>query len=100
LALVTASNTEPVRKKKKGPKGPNPLSVKKKQVARPSQDNRDIRVGEKRKREVLDTEQTELEKNDEDDMVAVSDNTTRKRRRRRKTIILDSGALSSSEISK
>lgn len=79
LALVGAPKTEPVQKKRKGPKGPNPLSIKKKQVARPPQDNKHIRVGEKRKRDI---EQVEVEKND--DTAAVSEGITRKRRRRRK----------------
>jgi U3 small nucleolar RNA-associated protein 23 len=54
LALVGTPNAEPVKKKRKGPKGPNPLSVKKKQVIRTP--IADSRVGEKRKRDALDAE--------------------------------------------
>jgi U3 small nucleolar RNA-associated protein 23 len=80
LTLVGASNTEPVKKKRKGPKGPNPLSVKKKQVVRtPITDGR---VGEKRKRDALDAEQAKTEDN-----IAASglQDIHKRRRRRRKT---------------
>jgi U3 small nucleolar RNA-associated protein 23 len=94
LAIVGESKAEPAKKKRRGPKGPNPLSMKKKQVLRLSPDNRDTRVGEKRKRDVLDTEEQN------DDMVAASANATTKRRRRRKHTIADNVQLTSSEISK
>ncbi|KAJ7071304.1 Fcf1-domain-containing protein [Mycena amicta] len=45
-------STEPVKKKKKGPKGPNPLSVKKKKVEPPPAPAKtDIAVGQKRRRD-------------------------------------------------
>jgi U3 small nucleolar RNA-associated protein 23 len=80
LALVGTPNAEPVKKKRKGPKGPNPLSVKKKQVIRTP--IADSRVGEKRKRDALDAE-VKMEAN-----IAAglgSENTHRRRRRRTKT---------------
>ena len=78
LALVGGSGADPVKKKRRGPKGPNPLSVKKKQVVQPSQDNRDIKHGEKRKRDLVDTEQI----NDD----SGSAKTKRRRRKRHTTV--------------
>lgn len=61
--LPTTAPTEPPRKKKKGPKGPNPLSVKKKKpkpeasaTAKKVQVESKADVGEKRKREDDDGE--------------------------------------------
>jgi len=57
MTLVSASGSaEPIRKKRKGPKGPNPLSVKKKKVVEASKARprpvpvTKANVGEKRKR--------------------------------------------------
>ncbi|KAJ6519534.1 PIN domain-like protein [Mycena sanguinolenta] len=61
-SLAPSTSTEPPRKKKKGPKGPNPLSVKKKKVeSQPpsAKGKKDAAVGEKRKREDVDDMDTE-----------------------------------------
>ena len=91
LALVGGSNADPVKKKRRGPKGPNPLSVKKKQVIQPSQDNRDVKRGEKRKRDALIDGDT-------------SGSTRTKRRRRKKQTavngVQDTGSVTDSVISK
>ena len=55
LTSVTSAPAEPPRKKKKGPKGPNPLSVKKKKpkpgATVPKQSGDSVaQAGEKRKR--------------------------------------------------
>ncbi|KAF8213376.1 Fcf1-domain-containing protein [Mycena galopus ATCC 62051] len=90
-SLVPSTSTEPPRKKKKGPKGPNPLSVKKKKVEiqPPAKDKgkgkekpRDAAVGEKRKRDVTDDNETTTR----DQQPAESqDEPRRKKKRKRKT---------------
>ena len=79
--LPTAAPSEPPKKKKKGPKGPNPLSVKKKKP-KPSDSATKMKdssvmkaLGEKRKRD------------DEDDVqpsTTASEDVGQKRKRRRK----------------
>ncbi|KAJ6574811.1 Fcf1-domain-containing protein [Mycena capillaripes] len=91
-----SSSTEPPRKKKKGPKGPNPLSVKKKKVdnvvkspankgkgkEKPVSGVRDAVVGEKRKRDDNDDkEKVVLEQQSADSQ---QDEPRRKKKRRRK----------------
>ncbi|KAJ7139831.1 Fcf1-domain-containing protein [Mycena epipterygia] len=92
-----STSTEPPRKKKKGPKGPNPLSVKKKKVesvAKPAVKDkgkgkeketpvRDAVVGEKRKRdETDDKEGVRLEQQQPSD--SQQDEQRRKKKRKRK----------------
>ncbi|KAJ7169588.1 Fcf1-domain-containing protein [Mycena filopes] len=92
--------TEPPRKKKKGPKGPNPLSVKKKKVdtapkpsakdkgkgkEKPPVELRDAAVGEKRKRDDTDDMEhaaSEQQVGDE----AQTEEPKRKKKRRRKAV--------------
>ena len=63
LTSVASAPAEPPRKKKKGPKGPNPLSVKKKKpkpgatVPKQSADSV-VQAGEKRKRHDVDDDST------------------------------------------
>ncbi|KAJ7919141.1 PIN domain-like protein [Mycena leptocephala] len=92
--LTPASTSTEPRKKKKGPKGPNPLSVKKKKVdpivklpakdkgkgrEKPVSTVRDAVVGEKRKRE--DKERVKEEEQPTDSQ---QDESRRKKKRRRK----------------
>lgn len=77
LDLVGGLDADPAKRKRRGPKGPNPLSVKKKQVVQPSQGNVDIKLGEKRKRDALDTEQINGDK-----MASGSGKTKRRRRKK------------------
>ncbi|KAF7339717.1 rRNA-processing protein utp23 [Mycena sanguinolenta] len=86
-SLAPSASTEPPRKKKKGPKGPNPLSVKKKKVeSHPplAKDKKKVAVvGEKRKRDDTDDKETETR----DQQTADSqqqDEPRRKKKRRRK----------------
>ncbi|KAJ7042537.1 Fcf1-domain-containing protein [Mycena alexandri] len=93
-----STSAEPPRKKKKGPKGPNPLSVKKKKVdstpkppakdkgkekEKPAVGVRDAAVGEKRKRETDDREKVASEQQVGD---AQQDQPKRKKKRRRKAV--------------
>lgn len=117
LALVgTSAISEPAHKKRKGPKGPNPLSIKKKktegfsgssgkgkgkekektpsQLSKSHGDGREkVQVGQKRSREVLGNEEDAIGTRTEDD---VEGTTTpqrgRKRKRRRKAASTTDGS--------
>ncbi|RPD82633.1 PIN domain-like protein [Lentinus tigrinus ALCF2SS1-7] len=82
-----ATPTEPIRKKKKGPKGPNPLSVKKRKpkpeasaTARNTTAESESAIGEKRKREDDDGQSS----------AAHTERSGHKRKRRRKHGVSDS----------
>ena len=80
--IISLAPPEPPKRKKKGPKGPNPMSVKKKKAREPDSP---IKVGEKRKREVgnLDTK-------DDTNPAAPREGEGRKRKRRKKAAVLSS----------
>jgi U3 small nucleolar RNA-associated protein 23 len=104
MALIsTTKPEEPPRKRKKGPKGPNPLSVKKKKVtpesASAAKKNKgkekaktaqgptvfgEVKVGEKRKREQVDPRTEELHHDHDDQTGSKSLAGGHKRKRRRK----------------
>ncbi|KAJ7666411.1 Fcf1-domain-containing protein [Mycena rosella] len=91
-----SSSTEPPRKKKKGPKGPNPLSMKKKKVETASkppakdkgkgkekeQPAKDAAVGEKRKRDDADDQPSARQEQQPPD--SQQDEPRRKKKRKRK----------------
>ncbi|KAJ3561961.1 hypothetical protein NP233_g9870 [Leucocoprinus birnbaumii] len=79
---ASAPKTNPLPKKKKGPKGPNPLSVKKKKAPPANQSKANevenvVRVGVKRQREDTDNEDSEVRS-------PSSQDEHRKRKRKRK----------------
>ncbi|KAF7339900.1 rRNA-processing protein utp23 [Mycena venus] len=96
-SLAPSTSAEPPRKKKKGPKGPNPLSVKKKKVESkppPAKDKgkakekpvagaRDAVVGDKRKRDDTDDKETAARDEQPGDPQQ-QDESRRKKKRRRK----------------
>ncbi len=91
LALVGPSTAEEQPKKRKGPKGPNPLSIKKKKTNDPpatpkpkppkSSTNIDVKssVGVKRKAEVLSDDER-----DGEDNKLIPQSSSKKRKRKRK----------------
>ncbi|KAJ7275333.1 Fcf1-domain-containing protein [Mycena haematopus] len=86
-SLAPSMSTDPPPRKKKGPKGPNPLSVKKKKVANqppaPKDKRKDTAVGEKRKR--ADTDDMETATTDQRSAdLQQQDEPRRKKKRRRK----------------
>jgi len=107
MALIsTAKPEEPPRKRRKGPKGPNPLSMKKKKVtpesasaakkdkgkekaktAQASTVFAETKVGEKRKREQVDRRMEELDHGDDDHAVSKHIAGGHKRKRRRKATV-------------
>ncbi|KAG1783762.1 Fcf1-domain-containing protein [Suillus placidus] len=96
--LATVPRDKPVPKKRKGPKGPNPLSVKKKKnpnpeaFARPSQKNKAESSdtpsstaelpGQKRKRDLQDDKREEHSVGMADGAPSIATTRTRKRRRK------------------
>ncbi|KAK7064472.1 rRNA-processing protein utp23 [Favolaschia claudopus] len=95
LGLVASTSSEPTRKQKKGPKAPNPLSVKKKKVEstpaanasskgkeRPNSAVRNAVVGEKRKRD--DADEQEASTNGQHSAEFEQDERKPKKKRRRK----------------
>ncbi|KAJ4001277.1 Fcf1-domain-containing protein [Lentinula boryana] len=102
LLASLSTSTEPVPKKKRGPKGPNPLSVKKKKKPNPlpqltkSLDGKDVSSGKQQKGEVKKSDDTHKRKRREDNEgdeatagspnIVMNDSTgsPRKRKRRRK----------------
>jgi len=101
LALISATSTaEPVRKRKKGPKGPNPLSVKKKTTSAPTKDKGargtlfamegKERTGEKRKRGIDDVEENQEQPPNTNNLL--NEAAPKKKRRRKKAT-----AISNSE---
>ncbi|KAJ7786007.1 Fcf1-domain-containing protein [Mycena metata] len=105
-----STSTEPPRKKK-GPKGPNPLSVKKKKVdstpkppakdkgkgkEKPTVGVRDAAVGEKRKRDEID-DREKVASSEQQVGDAQQDEPKRKKKRRRKAV--DSTAVAAESTS-
>jgi len=98
MALAGASTVaEPVRKRKKGPKGPNPLSVKKKIQApaienkgkikmKSVADGKEISVAEKRKRGAADESDDGEEQFSPEEGVPRQGSKSRKRKRKRKGV--------------
>lgn len=86
IALVGPSSLDPPPKKRKGPKGPNPLSVKKKKVDNPTKGKNSSGRTHDDPRTL--TERKRKRNNDEDDAEDVEPRSvihpTRKRKRRRK----------------
>ncbi|KAJ7456696.1 Fcf1-domain-containing protein [Mycena latifolia] len=97
LTLAPPTSTEPPRKKKKGPKGPNPLSMKKKKVesvAKPPAKKdkgkgkekelpvRDVVTGQKRKRD--DTDEQDRARQEQRPPDSKEDELRRKKKRKRK----------------
>ncbi|KAF8167929.1 Fcf1-domain-containing protein [Crassisporium funariophilum] len=88
-----SSNSEPPRKSRKGPKGPNPLSVKKKKAndfpaATQTKPELDVRGGPRTGTKRKSREADEGSSNGEEDEVdeATHSTTKKKRKRRRKTL--------------
>lgn len=88
----TKVDSEPPKKKKKGPKGPNPLSVKKKKVSETSQGRnserskpgheRSTKVGQKRKRD--EEHDARISHPEEETRPGLEEGGGHRRRRRRK----------------
>jgi len=98
LALISSTSTvEPLRKKKKGPKGPNPMSMKKKKkkdidVVKPKAQGKDeiskphANGNEKRKRDSSEDEGDEGERGQ--DLADRVSSAQKRRKRRRKSIAM------------